>query len=205
MRKPSASTISIVSTAIVLFAVFMVSVSNIAPSEPRPFDGHPVEDGAPALAFDEQDLRAVAGYFDDIFVGRVVGRADTIRVGVGVFTNYRVKVIDLLKGELADEIVVTQQGGLYDGKWVHILSDADFKDDSLLGAGDSENLLEVGAVYRLTTIRNNVIGTNLIGPSSQSVVRLEVKGTTDADIARGVNNLPEIVEMRAAVADQIPR
>ncbi|MEY4723410.1 MAG: hypothetical protein RLZZ324_923 [Candidatus Parcubacteria bacterium] len=75
---------------------------------------------APRLAFDSAEPREVAGYYPDIFAGRVKALLGTDTVNGEVVTRYSITVFKTLKGKATGTVKVTQQGGYLDGTW-HIV------------------------------------------------------------------------------------
>ncbi|WP_155826804.1 hypothetical protein [Jongsikchunia kroppenstedtii] len=57
------------------------------------------------------DMRNLAGATDAIFVGRVLIQIDDKSLGSLPETQYRVQVVDSLKGDAREMITVNQQGG----------------------------------------------------------------------------------------------
>lgn len=91
----------------------------------------------PDFAFDVNNLRAVAGQAQAIFIGTVVAKQGTKSLGALPESQFTVQVVRSLKGDRSGTLTVNQQGGqTKDGKIA-------------LLAGDP--LLEPGKTYLLAT------------------------------------------------------
>ncbi len=155
------------------------------------------------LAFDEDDLREVAGFFDDVFVGKVVKIIRTEIVQGLVLTHYEVEVVDPLKGNLRGIVQVTQQGGVVDGIWAFYIPK-----ETQGVAGDTEvfdhkNLLNFGQVYLFTTISNDKLKTNLLGPTRVSFQSLDVDESMGGELLQTEASVTsEVRDMKNAIANQ---
>lgn len=92
-------------------------------------------------AFDFSDDRKLAGSADNIFIGEVraqVGRAGRYPL---IETQFAVQVLENIKGNLPEKVVVNQQGGKFWGQTVLIQGD---------------RLVESGKVYLFVTSYNQV-------------------------------------------------
>lgn len=88
----------------------------------------------PSWAFDPGDQRQLAGWADAIFVGTVADKSGTdTRMPTLPETQFRVTMIQALKGEPPDSVTVNQQGGYVAGKAELVLVDH----DPLISAGKS--------------------------------------------------------------------
>lgn len=67
----------------------------------------------PSYETDIHDQRKLAGDVDAIFVGTVLEQTGTKSLGAMPETQFRVKVIEVLKGDLDTEVTVNQQGGVH--------------------------------------------------------------------------------------------
>ena len=103
--------------------------------------------------FDVSDPRLVAGYADNVFVGRVERRVDV--ESDAQRTLYAVKVLERLKGTVSGEVTVSQLGYV-DGEDVYVLED--------------QPLLVVGRTYLVATTDGQPDGNQtLIGGPAASI------------------------------------
>ncbi|MEH6796692.1 MAG: hypothetical protein V7694_21415 [Rhodococcus sp. (in: high G+C Gram-positive bacteria)] len=136
---------------------------------------------------DIHNLRQVAGFADAVFVGTVLEQTgfETERSAIPE-TQFRVQVSDSLKGDVAEEVTVNQQGGT-DPKTGEVL---------LL---EDDPMIEVGKSYLFATRYNadfdfyTVIPFNGHEELDQSAARGVQPG--DSDVVKG---------MRDAIANEIP-
>ncbi|ONH31128.1 hypothetical protein [Pseudofrankia asymbiotica] len=63
-----------------------------------------------SFAFDIDDEKQVTVFADNVFVGRVIGRVGS-RTEDGLEVQFRVRVLENIKGTLPAEVTVNQQGG----------------------------------------------------------------------------------------------
>ncbi|MFD6415803.1 hypothetical protein [Streptomyces sp. NPDC060194] len=114
-------------------ALLLGLLAGCAPAPPEP-------PSRVALTFpvDLSDPAALTRTADDLFVGRVTARRGQSDRGIGIESQYDVRVEHTLKGSLTGVIVVNQQGGL----------DADGRAVDL---PEGDELLHVGERYRFAT------------------------------------------------------
>jgi len=111
-----------------------------------------------SYAFDVSDPEQLAGYANDIFIGRVVGPGKSVELGGEVYTDYRVVVQERLKGRVVDTVTVRQTGGTAEGDtWVL----------------EDQPLLRPGGEYLLVVTRepDRPQLTLVAGPESARAVR----------------------------------
>lgn len=87
-------------------------------------------------AVDTSDDRRLVGFADNVFVGRVLARAGQTDELSMPETQFRVEVVDTIKGSLAGTVTVNQFGGTADGRTVLL---------------EGDPLLEPGRTYLLAT------------------------------------------------------
>ncbi len=87
---------------------------------------------------DFSDLRRLAGAYDAVFVGEVTEQTGTKSLNSTPETQFRVTVVEPLKGQLDSTVTVNQQGGV-----------STTSDDLVLLGGDE--LLTVGDHYLFAT------------------------------------------------------
>ena len=94
-------------------------------------------------AVDTSDDRRLVGFADNVFVGRVLARSGQTDELSMPETQFRVEVLDTLKGSLSGTVTVNQFGGVADGRTVLLEGDA---------------LLEPGETYLLATRTRTDLG-----------------------------------------------
>ncbi len=99
---------------------------------------------------DFSDDRRLVGFADDVFLGRVLGHQRTVEREPITETEFRVEVIEAIKGSLGGEVVVTQHGGYVAGRHEIQLMEGD-------------RLLEPGRTYLFAT-KGTAAGTQLLVP-----------------------------------------
>ncbi|MEV8634695.1 hypothetical protein AB0395_23865 [Streptosporangium sp. NPDC051023] len=103
--------------------------------------------GHAALAFDATDDRKVAGWADDVFIGKVVAKQEQTTAPRTKFplTLWSVEVVENFKGDLSGTVTVSQYGG-YDAK------------TNTLRLMEEDTLLEPGQQYVFATNANKEKG-----------------------------------------------
>lgn len=139
-----------------------------------------------AYVIDVEDPRQVAGFADAIFVGTVVEQvATTTRIAIPE-TQFTVDVSEVLAGEVADTVVVNQQGGVDPSTGETVLLEED-------------PLIQVGRTYLLATRYNAELDFYTLVPQT---------GHEELPASNGGNNRqaePDAVtQMREAIANAIP-
>ena len=81
--------------------------------------------------FDVSNPNMLVGWADSVFIGKVVEQSGTKALDSIPETQFKVEVVDSIKGELTGTIIVNQQGG-YDGNELILV-----ENDSLLTKGKS--------------------------------------------------------------------
>ncbi|WP_420878986.1 hypothetical protein [Rhodococcus sp. (in: high G+C Gram-positive bacteria)] len=134
---------------------------------------------------DIHDQRQVAGFADAVFVGKVLEQVGSAADRSAIpETQFRVSVTEALKGELAEEVTVNQQGGT-DPKTGEVL---------LL---DDDPLVEVGKTYLFATRYNADLDFYTVIPITGHAV------LNDSN-ARGLQSDDAVERMRDAVANEVP-
>ncbi|MGM7723723.1 hypothetical protein [Metabacillus sp. Hm71] len=78
---------------------------------------------------DVSDPRKLVGYADHVFIGKVIEQAGTKKISGFPETQFNVKVLETIKGDLNGTIIVNQNGG-YDGNQLTVING-----DSLIKPG----------------------------------------------------------------------
>ncbi|WP_225728866.1 MULTISPECIES: hypothetical protein [unclassified Nocardia] len=187
---------SISTRAVGLFAV-MIAAAVVAGCDETPPDvpAGKVKNVEAELAVDPSDRAAVAGWADAIFVGTVEENLHTEVPETGIpETQFRVAVVDQLKGELPAKVVVNQLGGTNSRGEIIVV-------DNVPLIGPDKTYLFVTRYYAekgwLTAATG--LGTReLIGPEAEAAKRADNNpANRDAE--------PDVVKrMRDAIAHEKP-
>jgi hypothetical protein len=139
------------------------------------------------------DMRFIAGNSDDIFVGKVIGQSGTRVKRTGPQTQFNVKVLETLKGDVTGQMVVNQDGGVKDGSLCLVNKDP---------------LLSVGAAYLFSTTHGP--GTTWYPIIAPGYGDIKLSPEEEKNVTAGPPS-PEpqvVVKMRSAIKHQmepIPR
>jgi hypothetical protein len=143
---------------------------------------------------DFTDDRALMGASHNVFVGKVLEQIGTKERGIGPETQFKVQVIENIKGELDGEVVVDQEGGYKNG----ILY--------IFGEGDGKSyLLQPGSTYLFATRynKNENWYTLISHPAGKKVIssdgsmgQKQLKMTAQSD--------NRVIELKEAYKDEIP-
>lgn len=93
-----------------------------------------------------RDDRILSGASHNIFVGKVVSQIGKKERGIGPETQFEVEIIENIKGELSEKVVVNQQGGHDDKGRLHVMEGDYFTEGS-----EEESLLQIGSTYLFST------------------------------------------------------
>lgn len=94
---------SIVATLFLYFVVSSVFTNELDPTKINSIDGNYV--------IDIYNPREVVGYADDVFFGQVIEEVGTKNLYYPT-TQFKVKVIDAIKGNAKGQIIISQTGGV---------------------------------------------------------------------------------------------
>ena len=89
------------------------------------------------------DDRKLAGISDNIFIGKVISKAGDKKIDVMPETQFNVQVIENIKGNLNENIIVNQQGGNEGGN------------DNKIVLFENDKMIEPGKVYLVATRYND--------------------------------------------------
>jgi hypothetical protein len=119
----------------------------------------------------------LVGAADNIFVGKVISGYGNKQRGSGPETQFKVEVVDNIKGELNGEVVVNQQGGYRDGE-LYVFEGDLFSDN------DKESLLQVGSTYLFSTRKSELNNwyTLISYPEANVLLAPEERYITKAEI-----------------------
>jgi len=83
------------------------------------------------------DDRELVGFADNVFIGKVISQSGNKKLGAMPETQFKVEVLDNIKGKLEGTIIVNQQGGR--------------DEDGQLYLFDNDKMLELGKTYLFIT------------------------------------------------------
>ena len=158
--------------------------------------------GPPVIAYatwviDASNDRELAGFADDIFFGRVTEKVGQTTLGSFPQTDYRVEVLEVLKGSAAGVAAVSQQGGVMpDGACFRMVGDP--------------HLLEVGKSYLLATRGSSAEngGGHLVLSAGGGYGKIELPEASGESGGGGILATATAGELRTrfadAIANQIP-
>lgn len=119
---------------VILLASYVVYLTNINPSSPDK-----IVYTNPSFVTDVSDDRKLTGIAQNVFIGEVKAQVGNKKLNSHPESQFKVEVIQNIKGSLKGTVTVNQQAGFDDGTL-------------MLFKGDS--LLEVGKTYLFATLFN---------------------------------------------------
>lgn len=134
--------------------------------------------GSASFIADLNDDRRLAGVVDNIFVGRVVSQVGTKALNTFPETQFKVEVLENVKGNLAGIVVVNQQGGFLSNELVLM---------------EGDKLLEVGKTYLFATKPLASEGWHTLVPKYGDIPLANEKERTE-----------KITRFKKATEEQIP-
>ena len=145
-----------------------------------------VTQSAPLWAFDVANDRRLVGAANNVFIGKVLRKADSEPVSIddtdGGRTNFAVAVEDNLKGRLSGEVLVSQSGGMTaDGELIVI---------------EGDGPLEPGQAYLFVT-RN-------LDDDDEPAHTITAEGYSDLPIESEAERRKLTERFLAAIANEIP-
>lgn len=144
-------------------------------------------------AFDKADQRALAGWADAIFVGTVAEKSGTeSRIPSLPESQFRVTVLETLKGELPESVTVNQQGGFLPERNELVL----IEDDPLLSVGKSYLFATRHAPDKNWYTVSSRVGDVELTP-------MELQGVQSA-LRTGATEPEKIQKMRESITQEIP-
>lgn len=158
---------------------------------------------APQLTYNRSDIRAVAGVFSDIFVGRVVKKIGTQDGGGGpVSTLYSVIVVDSLKGDAKGTVTVRQLGGYHNFQWTVIEGDLGEVSPIFDRKKLKESFLQPGETYLLVTSYSSEKDRYTMGWGPEPTRPLNIDSSaTDAEARVAAAQDAYVKDMIEAIAD----
>lgn len=197
----------ILKPATAIFAFATVTAFSVACSSPPP-SSSAVGQTAPAVTtpyqvdtvdglfpYDVSNPQMVAFQADTVVVGTVTEKlVSTSRMGAIPETQHKIHVNSVLKGDVGEEIIVSQTGGISE-------------DTNTLTILDDVPLLDVGSAYVLSLVFDPAVNfyTVIAFAGQQEIPVDEAKAIEEAPQQRGgTANEPEAVTvMRDAIADPV--
>ena len=143
-------------------------------------------------AFDVTDPQQLAGWADAVFVGTVIEQVGTKAVGPFPETQFSVEVLQTLKGDVAGQILVNQQGG--------------YGTDGTLYLLDDDPLIEPGATYLMSAGFLPSENWDTVAPRAGKVTLSaeEVAAVSDGTARRSTDEPAPVATMRDAIDNEIP-
>lgn len=144
-----------------------------------------------SYAFDIDDLRRLAGFADAVFIGKVIGQQGSKALNSFPETQFRVEVLSTLKGRVDQTVTVNQFGGV-DGRTQQVILD------------EGDRLIEPGQTYLFVTRYLPSEDWYTAAPIVTSRKLTEREAQAAANPRSTVGQAELVVDMRAAIVDQIP-
>ncbi len=161
----------------------------------------PIVEIHPAYPANYADNLVLVGASHNIFVGKVVEQIGTKVSVVGPETQFSVRVISNIKGDLKGMVTVNQEGG-YENGVLYVIEDID-----MLGPAKSglENyFLQPGSTYLLATRYDSDSNSYMLGPFSVASELISTNNNlADAQLKAIAGNDQRVIELQAAYPNEI--
>ncbi|MCM6772009.1 hypothetical protein NDR87_03050 [Nocardia sp. CDC159] len=180
--------------AAVLMSAAACTVLTACGPTPNTFDpGVQTRVVEPSWAFDPGDQRQLAGWADAVFVGTVMEKSGTdSRMPALPETQFRVKVVETLKGNPTESVTVNQQGGYVAGKGELVLV-------------YNDQMISVGKSYLFATRYLAEKNWYTVAPRIGDVELTPAELQAVESSLRTRSSEPEIVRrMRDSITNQVP-
>lgn len=141
---------------------------------------------------DLSDDRKLAGFVQDIFIGRVLGKLGQTEERGLPETQFKVRVLDTLKGEVQGDITVNQQGGIREA------------DNSIYRREGDPNLLEAGKAYLFATRYYDVEDWHTVMPGYGNLEIEDSKDLSDIGVLSSSHAVQLKVRFSDAITNEIP-
>jgi hypothetical protein len=146
------------------------------------------------------DDKILMGASHNVFVGEVINQLGVKNLGIGPETQFAVKIISNIKGNLQGVVTVDQQGGNVSGT-LYVVSE-----DEISGMGSTPNkyLLQPGSVYLLATRYNSTQNWYTLNsfPTASKMIIVS-SSLTDAQLANIAQNDSRVEQLQAAYPHEI--
>lgn len=143
-------------------------------------------------ATDLSDDRKLAGFTQDIFIGRVLGKLGQTEERGWPETQFKVRVLDTLKGSLEGDITVNQQGGIREA------------DGSIYRREGDITLLEPDKTYFFATRYYDVENWHTVMPGHGNLEIKESKDLSDINVLSSSHTVQLKARFADAIANEIP-
>ena len=141
---------------------------------------------------DLSDDRKLAGFTQDIFIGRVLEKLGQTEERGWPETQFKVRVLDALKGEVQGDITVNQQGGIREA------------DNSIYRREGDPNLLEAGKTYLFATRYYDAEDWHTVMPGYGNLAIKDSKDLSDVEVLSSSHTVQLKVRFSDAIANEIP-
>jgi hypothetical protein len=136
-----------------------------------------------------EDDRVLAGVAHVVFVGKVTKKISQTMGETGPLTQFDVQVIQNIKGELSESIVINQEGGYRNG---------------ILSIVENQPLLQIGTTYILAA-RSDGKGNYLAIPYPRAQIILTTDTTlSSAELTTLAATQTNVLAMEEAYRNEIP-
>ncbi|MFZ3578668.1 hypothetical protein [Virgibacillus sp. DJP39] len=151
-KKWTYLTAPVVAAALAFVFLSPSNMHEIIPGQPK------VETVGQSNVIDTSNPRKLVGFSDNVFVGKVIEQIGTKSLNGFPETQFKVEVLDNIKGDLKGTVTVNQQGG---HEWNKIII---FEGDKLLEAGNTylfaTRYLEREDWYTLVPVHGDILITS---------------------------------------------
>ncbi|OAI57502.1 hypothetical protein AYO50_01440 [Acidobacteria bacterium SCGC AG-212-P17] len=150
---------------------------------------------------DYADDRVLVGASHDVFVGKVIAQSGQRDRGLGPETQFVVRVISNIKGELQGTVTVNQEGGFKNGV-LYSVGGSDIFGPNNIGATDY--LLRPGKTYLLATRYNPAYGWYTLNPFPTARKLISQDASLSAAVLAAVgDNDQRVKQLEAAYSHEI--
>lgn len=143
-------------------------------------------------ATDLSDDRKLAGFTQNIFIGRVLGKLGQTEERGWPETQFKVRVLDTLKGQVQGDVTVNQQGGTRSA------------DSSIYRREGDPNLLEPGKTYLFATRYYDVEDWHTVMPGYGNLEIKDSKDLSDIEVLSSSHTVQLKTRFSDAIANEIP-
>ena len=156
----------------------------------------------PQYAADFSDDKVLVGASHNIFVGKVIEQIGKKESGIGPETQFSVEVIDNIKGDLKDVVVVDQEGGYKDGV-LYIIGD---KNDNVNNNKDNSYILKTGSTYLFATRYNSKENWYTLNsyPTASKILNTNKNNLNNSQLKFLTENDPRVQTLKTAYKNEIP-
>lgn len=149
----------------------------------------------PLYAADFSNDRILVGASHNIFVGRVIAQSGTKERGIGPETQFRVEIVENIKGELSGEVTVNQQGGYKDGELYVVGEDEDSDPGSYV--------LREGSTYLFATRYSKTEDWYTLNPHPAASALISGEVLEDAQLKELISRNERVAALGRAYPEEI--